>query len=312
MVGRCSLGAKLCRLGRNFPKSVRNGAWILLFIVSAFWGKGAMAINGSTHLFLVGGGYVPDKVISRMLDLAKAKDSGKTPRVLIIAWATEEPQDAYERISKRVVLLGPVEIQKAPDPENLVTPEQRKDFLDLVAWATCIFFTGGSQNRIMDLFALDSVMVDTFRTKYLHGFPIGGTSAGMAIMSSKMFTGEGDFEVINPKKVTIRESLGFITNALVDTHFLEKKRANRLFSVLLGGAAKLGLGVDVDSALEVTDDLIAENIGPELVMAVDAVEHPGKLLVELINPGDVYDLIKRTKIRASSVPSSPELAAEIK
>ncbi len=272
---------------------------LLALAAIALGGSRAMA---NTHLFLVGGGTTPQKAIERFVYLSR--DQNGLSRILFVSWASEEPLGTYQRIANRMAALGNVETKKSPDFAQM--SDSAPLFLEQVAWATAIFFNGGDQNNIMKVFDQNPSLLDPIRQKFDRGFPVGGTSAGMAVMSARMFTGEGDFKKVDPTKVETVPSLGFISNAMVDSHYLAEKRENRLFGFLLGGGAKLGLGVDQDGALEVTDDAIAENIGPELVMAVDAAEHPGKLLVEMIYPGDLYDLGKRQKLIPSSANPLPQ------
>jgi len=303
-------GFRVARIFSLICASKSALSWFIVLV--AVLGKGE---DATTHLFLAGGGYVPDKALTKFLTLAK--EQGKTPRLLVISWASaysKDPNDpksqtpaesaakTFREFSARVTGITPAEIKKAPDPEQMET--YASVFLDQVAWATAIFFTGGNQNLIMDVLNANPRLTEALRFRFLNGCPVGGTSAGTAIMSRFMFTGEGNFKVIDGRAVTTAPSLGFITSALVDTHFIVRMRENRLFGVLLAGLAKIGLGLDEDGALEITDDQIAENVGPQLIMVVDAVEHPGKLLVDLIRPGDIYDLVKRQKIGVTPTPAN--------
>ena len=162
--------------------------------------------------------------------------------------------------------------------------------------ATGVFFSGGDQGRIMDLLKDPnfSDVADLFRSRYEEGVPFGGTSAGMAIMSKDMFTGDENPALIDPKQAALsRPGLGLLPGVMVDTHFIIRQRENRMFSYLLGHNVPIGLGVNEDAVVEITDGQVAEVIGNQMVMVADAKEHPGDLLIKLLNPGDTYDLITR-------------------
>ncbi len=71
------------------------------------------------------------------------------------------------------------------------------------------------------------------KLRYDAGTVFGGTSAGAAIMSSQMITGEGDFTVIDGKKVQTSLGLGLLPDdVIVDQHFIKRQRQNRLFGLI--------------------------------------------------------------------------------
>ena len=46
-------------------------------------------------------------------------------------------------------------------------------------------------------------------------------------MSHTMITGDGDFDVIDHRKVAVKVGLGLLSNAVIDQHFIKRKRLNR-------------------------------------------------------------------------------------
>ncbi len=133
------------------------------------------------------------------------------------------------------------------------------DVESLILSSTAIFFFGGDQNVIMQVFDRYPSLAQLILRLHCEGLPIGGTSAGAAFMSKTMITGEGDFEVINCDKVEVREGLGLVQNAVIDQHFIKNKRLNRLISVLMNREnrhEKYGIGIDEDMAISLIDDKI--------------------------------------------------------
>ena len=118
-------------------------------------------------------------------------------------------------------------------------------------------------------------------------------AAGTAIMSNDMITGEGDFTVIDAKKVETSLGLGLLpASVIVDQHFIKRQRQNRLFGLILRDKSKFGVGIDEDTALLVVDNRYAEVLGANQVMTVDP-RPDGSLTVRLFHSGDVVDLQKR-------------------
>ena len=66
---------------------------------------------------------------------------------------------------------------------------------------------------------------------------VGGTSAGAAVMSRSMISG-GDIE---PE---IREGFGWLPEVIIDQHFSEKKRLERLKRAVLKHPQLVGVGID--------------------------------------------------------------------
>ena len=136
----------------------------------------------------------------------------------------------------------------------------RARFLKELASATGVFFTGGDQARIMDVLA-DPELLAAVRTRHAEGVVFGGTSAGAAVMSLRMITGEGDFTVLDGDQVVVREGLGLVPGVIVDQHFVKRQRENRLFGLVLKHPEERGVGIEEDTALLVTNGRQAEVVG---------------------------------------------------
>jgi cyanophycinase len=54
---------------------------------------------------------------------------------------------------------------------------------------------------------------------------------------------------IDRDNVIVTEGFGLLTNAIVDQHFLRRRRHNRLVSLVLERAPYLGVGIDESTAL---------------------------------------------------------------
>ena len=161
---------------------------------------------------------------------------------------------------------------------------------EALARATGVFFSGGDQARVMDALA-DPSLLAAVRSRHAEGVVYGGTSAGTAIMSAIMITGDGDFTVIDAAKVDVRPGLGLLEGAIVDQHFVKRQRENRLFGLVIAHPQERGIGIDEDTALLV-EGREAEVVGSGPVVVVDA-KGPDRLEVRLLRPGQKLDLDAR-------------------
>jgi cyanophycinase len=129
------------------------------------------------------------------------------------------------------------------------------------------------------------------RARHHEGVVFGGTSAGTAIMSAIMITGEGDLTVIDGARVEVRAGLGLLPGVIVDQHFVKRQRENRLFGLVLRHPGERGIGIDEDTALLVRGRE-GEVVGRGPVVVVDATG-PDRLEVRLLRPGQKVELDAR-------------------
>lgn len=211
------------------------------------------AIAGE-KLWLVGGGELPAASLARFCDWA----GGSAARIEVITWATAHPAESFSDVAGKFASCHPARVDASPGPG--MSAAEKAAFLKQLTGASAVFFTGGDQTRIMSVLA-DPELLQTMRALYRQGVPFGGTSAGTAIQSSIMFTGEGDWTVIDGGAVETAPALGLLEGVLLDTHFIRRRRENRLLSAVLKHPELLGVGIDEDTAMTVSDGRYAEVSG---------------------------------------------------
>lgn len=259
-------------------------------------GLGCLEAGAVERLVLIGGGNHPPRAVARFAEWAKLTGQSD-PRVLIVGWASEVVRAADEPtlIETELAALGIRAFDHAPHPNDVAA--QRDVLEKQIREASGIFFLGGQQHRVMNVVAKNPWLMSAFHERYRAGVVFGGTSAGTAIMSRTMITGDGDFTVICPGAVVTAPGLGMLEDVVLDQHFIRRQRWNRLMSVLLQGHETLGIGVDEDNALAVEGNRTAEVVGPGLVAVIDARgarQDPAKRMeIALLSPGQKYDLVTR-------------------
>jgi len=260
--------------------------------VSSLWLAGSFLALGlastvpagaGERLVIVGGGDRPKEAMSRFVEWAGGPENC---RILVISWATEEPKESFDYFREDLAALKPAVVE--PAPPRPLTASGKAVFLGQLSRATGVFFTGGDQSRIMEVLR-DAELIGALRARYQAGVVFGGTSAGAAIMSERMITGEGDFTVIDAAKVEIRPGLGLLPGVIVDQHFIKRQRENRLFSLVLAHPEERGIGIDENTAILVEDGHKAEVVGTSLVMLVDAHEKDA-LVLRLLRAGQTFEV----------------------
>jgi cyanophycinase len=244
--------------------------------------------ESSERLVLIGGGNRPREALARFCEWAGGSDS----TIMVIPWATTDPRGAFETIRDELRIFSPHEVIAAPELESM--NRDKSKFLRDLARSTGVYFTGGDQNRIMDLLK-DSELYDALHHRYAEGVVFAGTSAGTAIMSKTMLTGKGEATRLTPDLIETREGLGLFEDVILDQHFLARQRFSRLFAVLMGSKEEIGIGIDEDGALAVENSRLVQVVGPEQV-AVVIRDGDCDYATKILNPGDAFDLQERHRI----------------
>jgi cyanophycinase len=205
-------------------------------------------------LVIVGGGQHPPAAMQQFYQWA----GNSNARILYIPWATSEPEENLQEVAKDFPAGTAV----------IMAPKDKAALLDEIDKCSAVWFSGGDQVKTMKVLE-DQDILQRMREKYKKGFVFGGTSAGCAIMSSRMITGEGDFTVLDGRAVEVKPGLGLLPQrVIVDQHFLKRQRQNRLFGLILLHPDSLGIGIDEDSALVLEDQEKARVVGRSPLMMV--------------------------------------------
>jgi len=131
-----------------------------------------------------------------------------------------------------------------------------KNWLDSLEHARLIFITGGDQDRFMKS-VLNTPVFAAIHKAYRNGATIGGTSAGAAVMSQYMITGNeltdttyhATFRKVVYNNIEIKEGLGLLIPAIIDQHFIARSRYNRLLSALARYPSYCCIGIDEATAI---------------------------------------------------------------
>lgn len=253
------------------------------------------------HLLIIGGGERTAAIMKRFLDLAAGFGKGK---IVVFTMATGVPEEVRQETLAEYKGLGVEDVAIY----HLTRDEAVKpDAARILDGAGGVFFTGGDQSRLTAVL-LDTPILARLHEMYEQGCVISGTSAGAAVMSEVMITGDEKrtknedelWQTIEADNVVRVRGFGLVKNAIIDQHFLARRRQNRLVSLVLENPALLGAGIDESTAILVRPDGKWEILGESQVYVVDvrkAVVSKASsnklgahgLALHLLLPGDVFD-----------------------
>ncbi len=255
-------------------------------------------------LFISGGGSRPDAMIQRLIQ-ESGLDKGGYGIVLPMSSADQDSSVYYA--TRPFVKLGIGSLRgilfKSPG-------QATQAMADSIRKAKLIYITGGDQTRFMTIVGgtvVEQAIIDAYRA----GATVAGTSAGAAVMSKKMITGNqkkypeytSTFSTIEENNLEITQGLGLIEEVIVDQHFLIRSRHNRLITAVIENSECTGIGIDESTAIlvigkgiEVVGDsqvLVYHNPSKSKRMKGGKLAASG-LTLNVFLPGDRFSLPPKT------------------
>lgn len=194
------------------------------------------------QLIVVGGGEPKEEIRLTLLEYSSVED----PEVLVIPHAAREENressgqrnmEIFKELGVRqVTMLDLTYIDKA---------------LEDIADTDVIWISGGSQSRLMQVLKdrARGALITAIREKSESGIPIGGSSAGAAVMSEMMISSsyrDEDTGLLTPR---ISQGLGLWPKVIVDQHFSERSRLERLEIAVRKHPDLTGVGIDERTAV---------------------------------------------------------------
>jgi cyanophycinase len=225
-----------------------------LVLLAAFLGQ--EPIHPPGHLVIAGGGDTLPEIAEKALGLA----GGKNAHVLIVPQASSMPNAGD--------LSALVWRASGAERVSVLHAEDRAEALKAIKDADLIWIPGGSQNQLMEILKQQG-LIDAIRHRFEQGATVGGTSAGAAVMSLAMLTGDSRMDCLTSDSVKLAEGLGLWPDVIIDQHYLRRCRFNRLLSAVLTHPENVGVGIDECTAVVVTGRAF-EVIGKSNVVVIDA------------------------------------------
>lgn len=233
-------------------------------------------------LVIVGGGGMPDAVRDRFLELA----GGRKGRLVVIPTASEvaDTSRIYRSFSYwQSQGLASVEMLNTLDPKKANDPA----FVKPLREATAAWLGGGDQTRLANAYRGTAVERE-LRRLLERGGVIGGTSAGASVMSSVMITGG------NPQ-ARVGEGFGLLPDVVIDQHFQNRKRQQRLLGVLEKHPRCLGLGIDESTAVVVRGHTFTVLGKANVSICLPPSESEKEQSVKVLKSGDAGNLVELSR-----------------
>lgn len=203
-----------------------------------------------------------------LIKLIRSEICAVTSHIEVIATAASTPEESGMAYKEAFEEMGCHSVHFMHIDET--NPADKPEYLERIAKADVIFFTGGDQVRLAK-FLKGTALLDSMRRRYqTDDIIIAGTSAGAAIMSDRMiYNGYGHYSLIKGEMKTTG-GCSFINNIFIDTHFAERGRFGRLAHAVAHDPAYIGIGLSEETGIIIKKGDQVEVFGPGVVTIIDA------------------------------------------
>ena len=218
------------------------------------------------HLMIIGGAedkYNERRLLRKFVELAGRGEA----RILIVPVASDYPEfsaDVYTQTFRNLGLQH-VKVLRATSRQAVIDADAESLLEDV----TGVFLSGGDQMRLVSILG-GTEFARLLEERVRHSpLVLAGSSAGAAGMSAAMIVrGEA---TSHPHKSAIRISpgLGILQSIIIDQHFSERGRLSRLITAISYNPRQLGLGIDENTAVIISNDGTLEVHGHGTVTIVD-------------------------------------------
>lgn len=269
-------------------------------------------------MILIGGS--EDKIGARIILSEVARRAGDGTFV-VASIASEEPERQWERYHKVFTELGVTRLKHLAitEREEVLNPDVATIFDD----ATAVFFTGGDQVKIASKIG-GTELFTRLRERYAEGALLAGTSAGASAMGEAMLVSRGPLEESHKVEGAfyMTRGLGLISDLVIDQHFAQRARIERLIGAIAENPGVLGVGIDEDTGIIVEPTGVMRVIGTGAVYVADGrgithtnVSEKAKghtlslfdVALHVLNHGTGLDMRTRRPFKSSDVPAAKEL-----
>jgi cyanophycinase len=243
-----------------------------------------------------------EKLILRRV--AQLVGSGK---LVVATLATSEPAASwheYERVFRGLGVrhVFHLDVTERGDAETVGPMRVLED-------ATGVFFTGGDQLKITSLIG-DTPVFSRIYEILIEGGVVAGTSAGASVMTETMLIGgESAHSHRIEDNLRLAPGFGFAKDMVIDQHFAERGRINRLLAVIAQNPRIIAIGIDENTAIELRPQRDFRVLGDGGVTVLDgrsigytnvAEASQAETLslfgvtLHLLSQGDHFDLARRS------------------
>ncbi|MBK7343722.1 MAG: cyanophycinase [Saprospiraceae bacterium] len=207
--------------------------------------------------------FIQEGILSRVVREAGSVDAP----IVIIPTASQIPDKVGKNYIQAFQKLGCTRI-------NVLNIRTKKEAnaavnLRLLEEAGIIMFSGGDQSRITRIIGESEMKAILVRKYHEEPVVIAGTSAGAMAMSDEMIAGGKSTEAMFKGGIRMGKGLGLIPGLIIDSHFIQRGRFNRIAEATAMHPQLLGVGLAEDTGIIIRHGNDCQVIGSGMVIFFD-------------------------------------------
>lgn len=228
-------------------------------------------------LLICGGGNLPVEIRSKFVELA----GGQNARIVVIPTANVKTDwlDNFDFFLEpwKPFELASLQILHARNRDE----SDQEPLAEAIRQATGVWISGGVQERLADRYLGTGVERELHALR-ARGGVVGGTSAGAAIMTQVMI-------IDGFHRPQFGEGFNLFPDAIIDQHFSQRNRWQRLTVAVEKNPQRIGVGIDEQTGLLIRGRR-AEILGNGHVLFMISSDSQGKSHLREFVPGDILDV----------------------
>lgn len=230
--------------------------------------------------------FIQESILSRVV----SESGGKEAQIVVIPTASSIPKEVSNSYLRAFDKLGCSKV-RVMDLRHR-NESDRPENLELIGNAQCVMFSGGNQSKITAKIGntkLHELLLDRYNKDAL---VVAGTSAGAMCMSREMIAGGSSTESFIKGAVKMDVGMGFISNLIIDSHFIRRGRFGRLAEAVAKYPDMMGIGLAEDTGLVIKNSSTFEIIGSGMVIMFDPrkLKHNNEKILEKGTPMSLINL----------------------
>jgi cyanophycinase len=200
------------------------------------------------------------------------KLSGKDdPIVEVITSASTEGDESFKDYREAFDELKVTRVGHIHHSSRREVISDEEGLIKRMEAADAIFFAGGDQLRYTHFYG-GTQFLTRLKERYINDkIVIAGTSAGaMALSTPMIYAGNDEVQELGGM-IKVTTGLEFLKDVCIDTHFVHRGRFVRMAQVVVTNPTCIGIGIEEDTAIIVSNGLEVEVVGTGTIIIIEGL-----------------------------------------
>jgi cyanophycinase len=195
----------------------------------------------------------------------------KNPVIEVITSASSEGNESFNDYKKAFDELKITDVGHIHHNSRNEVISDEDGMIKRIEAADAIFFAGGDQLKYTHFYG-GTRFLTRLKERYINEkIVVAGTSAGAMSMSTPMiYAGNDEVQELGGM-IKVTTGLEFLKDVCIDTHFVHRGRFVRMAQVVVTNPTCLGIGLEEDTAIIVSNGVDVEVVGTGTIIVIEGL-----------------------------------------